>query len=64
MADDKMNNPGFGNGFVTDMLKDLQKQYVIDKKRKEKMRNYRIICRYGRIERIRQGAVWSTDFLS
>ena len=36
MADDKRNNSTFGAGFMADMLKDLQKQYEIDKKPKEK----------------------------
>ena len=36
MADDKRNNSSFGAGFMADMLKDLQKQYEIDKKPKGK----------------------------
>ena len=36
MADDKRNNSTFGAGFMADMLKDLQKQYEIDKKPKGK----------------------------
>ena len=36
MADDKRNNSTFGVGSMTDILKDLQKQYEIDKKPKEK----------------------------
>ena len=36
MADDKMNTPGFSDGFMADMLRDLQKQYEIDKKPKGK----------------------------
>ena len=38
MPDDKTNNTGFGTGFMTDMLRDLQKQYEIDKKPKGKGR--------------------------
>ena len=38
MADDKMNNTGFGAGFMADMLKDLQEQYGVDKKPKGKGR--------------------------
>ena len=36
MADDTMNHSGFGSGFMADMLRDLQKQYEIDKKPKGK----------------------------
>ena len=36
MAVDKRNNSSFGAGFMADMLKDLQKQYEIDKKPKGK----------------------------
>ena len=36
MADDKMDNTGIGAGFMADMLKELQKQYGIDKKPKGK----------------------------
>lgn len=32
MNEDRMNNAGFGAGFMADMLRDLQKQYGIDKK--------------------------------
>ena len=36
MADDKLNNTGFGAGFMADMLKDLQKELNISKKPKGK----------------------------
>ena len=34
--DDNKTNPGVGAGFMADILKDLQKQYGIDKKPKGK----------------------------
>ena len=34
--DDKRSNQGIGTGFLADMLRDLQKQYEIDKKPKDK----------------------------